>query len=240
MARKQQPRSRRPGSHRRGSGRAWQVWVVVGVILAAGVIGIAVQASRSESENTDVVTPTRELGPRGSEIEGRSDAPVLVEEYADFQCPSCRAFQAAMGPTVRELVADGTIRFAYHYFPFIGDESVRAASAAVCAGDQGRFFEYADLLYARQAPENSGFLTTDRLVGLGGEVGLRGAELEAFSRCVRAGRYEGWVRQQTEAASKRGINATPTVFIDGREAGATELASAAAFRAAIERAASRG
>jgi protein-disulfide isomerase len=216
------------------------VWVVIGVVVVAAVVGVVIQASRSKSENTKVVVPTRALGPHGSEISGSPTAPVLVEEYADFQCPACRAFQAAMGPTIRAAVADGSIRFAYHYFPFLGPESVRAASAAVCAGNAGKFPEYAELLYERQAPENSGFLTADQLVEFGREVGISGAQLTQFERCVRSGRYEGWVQQQTEAASKRGVNQTPTVLINGKAVSDADLASPAAFRAAIDRAAAQG
>jgi protein-disulfide isomerase len=220
----------RPPSPRAGRGGfAWQWWVVIGVVLGAGVIGLIVQASRSESEHAKVVVPTRSMGPRGSEIEGDASAPVLVEEYADFQCPTCRQFHAVTGPTVARLVREGKIRFAYHYFPFLGDESYRAAAAAVCAGDAGKFFPYADLLYDRQQAENSGFLTTDRLVGFGRDVGLRGSELSEFERCVRSNRYEGWVRKQTEQASKRGIRSTPTVFVNGRELSLAESLDPSTF-----------
>jgi protein-disulfide isomerase len=131
------------------------------------VIGIVVQSSRSQTENTKVVNPNHALGPNGSEIEGDPSAPVLVQEYADFQCPSCKLFHDRVQPTVDRLVEEGKIRYAYSYFPFIGEESVRAAAAGVCAGDQGKFFPYSDQLYTHQQGENSGFLTTDQLVAFG-------------------------------------------------------------------------
>ncbi len=142
-------------------------------------------------------------------------APVLVQEYADFQCPSCKAFHDTISPTVDALVKAGKIRFAYTYFPFLGDESVAAAAAAVCAGDQNKFFEYSDVLYTNQAAENSGFLTTDQLVKFGQDAGITGAAFDTFEKCVRANRYEGFVRRSAENASKRGINSTPTLLVKG-------------------------
>jgi protein-disulfide isomerase len=193
----------------------WQWWLVIGVLAVAIVVGVIVQSNRSKNENAKVVVPKRELGPNDSEIQGDKTAPVLVQEYADFQCPSCKAFHDRMNPTVNALVQTGKIRFAYTYFPFIGDESVQAAAAAVCAGDQDKSFPYADLLYNEQRPENSGFLTTKQLIAFGQQAGITGTAFDSFEQCVRAGTYEGFVRRSAENASKRGVNATPTLFITG-------------------------
>ena len=204
-------------------GVAWQWWVVIGVIVAAIVIGVVVQSNRSKSENTKVVAPKHALGPNDSEIEGASSAPVLVQEYADFQCPSCRAFHDEMAPTVDALVRTGKIRFAYTYFPFLGNESVQAAAAAVCAGDQNKFFPFADLLYDQQRPENSGFLTTPRLLAFGRQAGITGPAYDTFEKCVNAKTYEGFVLRSADQASKRGVHETPTLFISGPNGKAVQM-----------------
>jgi protein-disulfide isomerase len=226
------------GAPAKRSGLAWQWWVVIGVFVAAIVIGVLVQSSRSKNENAKVVTPKHALGPNDSELEGDKTAPVLVQEYADLQCPSCKAFHDRMNPTVNALVRSGKIRFAYTYFPFIGDESVQAAAAAVCAGDQDKFFPYADLLYNEQRPENSGFLTTKQLVAFGQQAGITGSAFDSFERCVRAGTYVGFVRRSAENASKRGVNQTPTVFITGpdgqtRQMTDSEILTPDQFKAAV-------
>jgi protein-disulfide isomerase len=210
-----------PSKKRGGISKQW--WIVIGVFVLALVVGIVVQSTRSKSENTKVVTPKRALGPNDSEIEGAGSAPVLVQEYADFQCPTCKLFHDRVASTVDDLVRQKKIRFAYTYFPFLGDESVTAASAAVCAGDQKKFFPYADLLYTNQHAENSGFLTTDQLVTFGRDAGITGGAFTTFEQCVRAGTYEGFVRRQAENASKRGVNATPTVFVTGPNGKTVEL-----------------
>jgi protein-disulfide isomerase len=216
----------------------WQWWVVIGVVVVAIVIGVVVQSNRSKSENTKVVAPKHALGPNDSEIEGASSAPVLVQEYADFQCPSCRAFHSTMAPTVAALVQTGKIRFAYTYFPFLGEESVQAAAAAVCAGDQGKFFPFADLLYDQQRPENSGFLTTARLLAFGRQAGITGPAYDSFEKCVKAKTYEGFVRRSADQASQRGVNATPTLFISGPHGKAVQMSdeqilTPAAFKQAV-------
>ncbi len=225
------------GKASRGLSRQW--WIVIGVVVVAAVIGILVQSTRSKTENAKVVTPKHALGPDGSEIEGDASAPVLVHEYADFQCPSCKLFHDRVQPTVNRLVAQGKIRYAYSYFPFIGEESVRAAAAGVCAGDQDRFFQFSDVLYTKQRSENSGFLTTDQLVTFGRDAGITGRGFDAFEQCVRANTYDGYVRARAEAASKRGVHATPTVFVNGKELTNQQVFVASSFVQAVDAAAAK-
>jgi protein-disulfide isomerase len=191
----------------------WLVWGGVAVLVVAVAAGIAIQSSRSV-DTSAVVVPQHALAQGGGEQLGNPSAPVLLEEYGDFQCPACAALEARLGPTIKRLAQDGKIRFVFHPFAFIGPESLRAAGAAECAGDQGKFWPYHDLLYAEQAPENSGALTTDRLLQLGGRVGLTD---DRFASCVRDDRYVPWVRQVTDEGSRRGVNGTPTLFLNGKE-----------------------
>jgi protein-disulfide isomerase len=187
------------------------ILLIVAVLVIAGIAIAAregVQARRGP-----LVRPAHALGPNQGELLGKPSAPVLVEEYGDFQCPACAQFQSAVGPAVRQLVDQGRIRFVFHEQPILGRESVLAANAATCAGDQGKFWPYHDLLYAEQAPENSGALTADRLIQLGGRVGIASS---GFARCVRDGTYEPWLRQVTDQGSVRGVNATPTFYVNGR------------------------
>jgi len=228
------PRAPKGAAARRSSGgipKQW--WIVIGVAVLALIVGIVVQSSRSKSENAEVVRPKHALGPNDSEIEGAKSAPVLVQEYADFQCPSCAVFHERMSPTINELVRDQKIRFAYTFFPFLGEESVRAAAASICAGDQDKFFEYADLLYTNQAAENSGFLSEDQLVAFGEDAGITGSAFDEFEDCVRDGTYEGFARRQAENASKRGVNSTPTVFVTGPNGKTVQLQGAAVTTPAL-------
>jgi protein-disulfide isomerase len=190
-----------------------QLWGPIVLLVVAVVVGIAYQSARSNSHTTQAV-PAHALGPNGGELLGRPSAPVLVQEYGDFQCPICGEWERTVYPTVRQLVDQGRIRFEYHPIAFIGPESVAAANAAEAAGDEGRFWAYHDLLFADQAPENSGALTTDRLLALGRQIGLTSPQ---FQQRVRDGTYDNWIRQVTDQSSQRGVLQTPTVLVNGRE-----------------------
>jgi protein-disulfide isomerase len=185
------------------------------LVVALVVIGIAFAArSQVEARKGPLVRPAHALGPSQGEQLGSPSAPVLVEEYGDFQCPVCARFQATTGATVRQLVDQGQIRFVFHEQPILGRESVAAANAATCAGDAGRFWQYHDLLYAEQAPENSGALTSDRLIQLGAKAGVSG---DRFASCVRDSTYDTWLRQVVNQGSVRGVNVTPTFYVNGRQ-----------------------
>jgi protein-disulfide isomerase len=211
-----------------------QLWGPIVLLVVVAVAGIAFQSARSNRHVTQAV-PAHALGPNGGELLGRPSAPVLVEEYGDFQCPVCGQWERSVYPTVRRLVDQGRIRFEYHPIAFIGPESVAAANAAEAAGDEGRFWAYHDLLFAGQAPENSGALTTDRLLALGRQVGLTSPR---FQQRVRDGTYDNWVRRVTDQSSQQGVVQTPTVLVNGRQIDAALTAQG--LQAAVNAATSAG
>jgi protein-disulfide isomerase len=234
---KRPPASRgrqRPAVSRRRDRSPLQLWGPIVLLVVAVVAGIAFQSARSNRHATQTV-PAHTLGPNGGELLGHPSAPVLVEEYGDFQCPVCGQWERTVSPTVRRLVDQGRIRFEYHPIAFIGPESVAAANAAEAAGDQGRFWAYHDLLFADQAPENSGALTTDRLLELGRQLGLTSRQ---FQQKVRDGTYDSWIRQVTDQSSQRGVVQTPTVLVNGRQVDAALTAQG--LQAAVNAATSAG
>jgi protein-disulfide isomerase len=152
-----------------------------------------------------------------------------VEEYGDYQCPACGQFERTVAAKIRELAAQGRIRFAYHPIAFLGPESVAAANAAVCAADQGRFWNFHEYAFAHQFPENSGALTQEQLVAFGSATGTSGPE---FETCVRDVTYEGWVSRLTDRAFESGVHSTPTVLVDGQPL-ADPFQAVAAIEAAL-------
>lgn len=146
---------------------------------------------------------------------GSPTAPVTLEEYADFQCPYCGEYARQTEPRlVQAYVIRGEVRIVWHPIAFLGEESVWAAEAARCAQDQGRFWPYAQLLYRHQGPENSGAFAIPRLETLARQAGL---DLAAFRSCLKSGRYRSLVEAATAAARQRGVDATPTFFINGQK-----------------------
>ena len=222
------PRPRRGERRSTGASRL-RAWALPSVFLVAGLSAIAIFALAVASpSNTSEVKATRP-------VLGDASAPVLIQEYGDFQCPSCGAFARGIEPQIRAVYIDtGLARLAWHDFAWIGTESRDAANAARCAGDQGQFWEYHDVLYQNQAGENAGAFSRDRLKGFGDALGL---EPSAFHACVDADRYGGAVQADFAEVRRNGFNGTPTFVIgDQRIVGAQPFeVFAAAIDAALAR-----
>ena len=110
---------------------------------------------------------------------------------------------------VKEYVESGTLRMEWRDFPYLGQGSLDAAVAARAAQEQGRFWEYHDLLYENQ----SGGFPRDKLVELAREAGL---DVERFEEDLASGRFERVVAEDFQEGQERGISGTPTFVINGR------------------------
>ncbi len=112
-----------------------------------------------------------------------------------------------------EYIDTGKARLIYRNFPLIGPDSESAAQAAECAGDQDKFWAYANYLFAHQDGENSGALSPDNLKKFAVQLGLNS---NTFNACLDSGKYAAEVNQQKAEGEQRGVQATPTFFINGK------------------------
>lgn len=208
---------------------------VILLLVAALAFGVAKARDGGSLRLKPLVMPTHALSGADAdgELLGKASAPVLVEEYGDFQCAACTAFQQDAGPAIQRLAAHGTIRFVFHPVAFSGTDAYRAAAAATCAGDEGRFWPFHDRLYrdAQQAQGSLGSLSKADLIAAGQQIGLTG---QRFTSCVQHGTYEPWARKLTADAARRGVNGAPAIFVNGRTSAAylTPDGLLAAIRAA--------
>lgn len=209
---------------RAGAGRGAQQWWVylagsavalglVGAIILAGVATRAGQDGGNVGAPIVLATPRPESVPRDGMTYGQPSAPVTVAEYLDFQCPVCRRASVGLLPIIEEeFIVTGKARLEAHPIAILGDESGLAAQAAQCAGEQGKFWEFHDVLFANQAGENKGAFTKDRLKQMAGALQL---DTAAFGSCLDSGRYAGAVAEATRAAKEAGVQGTPTFFVNG-------------------------
>ena len=144
---------------------------------------------------------------------GLAAAPINIEIYSDFQCPYCARADGMLHEIAPAYFDTGKARVTYHYFAFIGDESRWAANAAECAARQGKFWEFSNLLFTHQAGENAGAFIPGNLKRLA--QGLNLAQ-PAFASCVDGNQYAPVVQQDTLEGKARGVNSTPTFFVNGR------------------------
>ncbi|MFN2115386.1 MAG: DsbA family protein [Anaerolineae bacterium] len=177
-----------------------------------GVVSTAPQSP--EALPTAAREPGAWFTPDGEPVLGGPNAPVTIIEYSDYQCPNCAQFALDVLPWLRlGWMGDGMVRVVFRDFAIRGGESVLAARAAHCAGEQGLYWTYHDALFASQSGENSGAFSADNLVRLADSVGVDGAQLAA---CLDAGRYADRVAASTQEAYDQGFEGTPTYLVNGR------------------------
>ena len=169
--------------------------------------------------------------PAGGDGIAQGGGPVTVDAYIDFLCPFCRMFEEENGEALDELVADGTITLVYHPLGFLDRlsttrYSTRAAAAAGCASDGGRFREYLYTLFENQPPEGGAGLSDEELVQLGLQSGLD----QSFAKCVLAGAWIEWAEYVTARAIAGGVTGIPTIYVDGSGVPANAPAITAAAR----------
>ena len=155
---------------------------------------------------------------------GPADAPVTIIEFSDFQCPFCQKSVAVL-QDLRQRYGD-KIRLVYRDFPGPNHPNAfLAAEASECAHEQGKFWQYHDLLFSRQMQSSLW-----DFVALAADSGL---DAEAFRQCVNSGRFRTEVRKDLEDGLRLGVTSTPTFFINGRPL--VGLQSISAFQELIDK-----
>lgn len=143
---------------------------------------------------------------------GAADAPVTLVEISDFGCSHCRNFHLQTAPLLAQTYVDtGQVRWIA--LPYaLRTETLPAANAALCAGEQDAYFSFSEALFEQFGePDN---LTASGFMGAAEEVGL---DTAAFGQCVDEGRYSSVVQDNVAAAGRAGVAATPTFFINGQK-----------------------
>jgi len=145
---------------------------------------------------------------------GEPSAPVVIEEFSDFQCSHCRTFHQNTGAQIIEqYVETGQVYFIFRNYAFIGRESLAAANGSMCAAEQGKFWEYADILFANQSGVDAGAFSDRRLETFAENINLDKA---LFRSCMRENRYQDQIQQDYQAGVSLGINSTPSFIINGK------------------------
>jgi protein-disulfide isomerase len=207
----------------RAEARARRVRRLVPIVGAAIVILIvAVVLSRIGSDEpaaVDQAMPAADLRdiPQRGPFLGPADAPAVLEEYADLQCPFCAEFSRAVLPDIVDRVREGSLRLRLRTLTFLGDDSVRAGRFAVAVGFQDRQWDFVDLFYARQGKENSGYATDAFLRDLAEQI--PGLDVERAFRDRDSERVTRILREDAAAGDKAGVQGTPSFLAgpaDGR------------------------
>jgi len=150
---------------------------------------------------------------------GNPDALVKVDVYEDFRCSACLYYSQNIEPQViTNYVETGKVYYTYHTFIIIdtndgSDASRRAANAALCANEQGRFWDYHDTLYANQLSESATFFTDDRLVTMAQNLNL---DMTAFNACYQAKKYDNDIKTDLAQGVSLNLTGTPSIMVNGQ------------------------
>jgi len=149
---------------------------------------------------------------------GNPNAPVKLDAYEDFRCSACLYYSNTVEPQViQNYVETGKVYYTYHFFIVIdgndgSDASYRSANAALCASEQGHFWDYHDTLYANQITEDASLFTDARLVTMAQNLKL---DMTAFNQCYEAMKYASVVQADITQGEGLKITGTPTIFVNG-------------------------
>ncbi|ACV06323.1 thioredoxin domain-containing protein [Kytococcus sedentarius] len=168
---------------------------------------------------------------------GEAGGPELII-FEDFQCPACKSFEDLLGDDIATMIDDGKAQVTYFPKTFLDgnlgtDHSERAASAAFCASDGGKFREYHDALFANHPEREGDGWTDEQLKGFGKDAGLEGDALATFEKCVADGTYREYAKASEARSSEMGVMSTPTVYLNGQR---MELTNAEDFRKQVDEA----
>lgn len=190
---------------------------VIAVILAALLIAPSINRALTPVGEVIPVTPMPRPEGEGTAL-GNPDAPVRIEVFEDFQCPACKSYSEAVEPeVVANYVESGQVYYIYRHYPFLDDrsasrESDQSANASMCAAEQGRFWDYHDILFANWNGENQGAYADKRLVAFAESLGL---DMNQFNACFEQNRYQDEIQADTSAAVQYGATGTPSIFVNG-------------------------
>lgn len=221
-----------PDGFKRAFGRMFTLpanpafWVSVGIMGLITVFGQGVYVKRAEAAHDAYRARQAAMGMQApahydlavGDAPGRgpADAPVVIVEFSDFECPYCKRFTAELKAAAEK--AGGDLRYHFKHFPMdnacnplitreFHKNACDAAAATVCAQRQGKFWEMHDLLF-----ENNRRLAPEHLVDYAAQLGL---DVETFRACLEDPEVIARIREDIAQGEKVGVQGTPTFYVNG-------------------------
>lgn len=169
-------------------------------------------AAAADPEPAPTDSPIVHRDPENARAIGAVDAPVVLVEWVDMRCPFCAVFHRDTLPTlIDEYVDQGLVRIEMHDVAYFGEESAHAAVAARAAGEQGRFFDYVNAVYASAPDDSHAELPRERLIALAEEAGV--PDIPTFAAALDDPAHYAAVSESTQTAQMIGVNAVPFFVI---------------------------
>lgn len=193
--------------------------------------------------NFVTITPVAYPMQNGKAI-GNPNAKVKILAFEDFQCTSCKVYvdETEKQFLTSKYITSGEVYYEFMQFPFIDANSVtkeshQSANASMCALEQGKFWEYHDILFANQGAENGGSFNNKRLVAFAQSLGL---DMTQFNQCFNSDKYSAEIEADYQQGVSMGVTGTPTIFVNGKQVAPGFVPTYAELTAAVDAALTGG
>jgi protein-disulfide isomerase len=194
--------------------------ITVGLISLGAIFLAFVFIYPNIRPQPEVILPEFHEYPAGEGLTlGDPNAPVKIEVFEDFQCPACQSFtQNTEVRILNELVETGKASYTFRHYPFLDTNSVskesrQAANASMCANEQGKFWQYHEVIFANWNGENLGTFNDRRLIEFARVLEL---DMDSFESCFNENRYGDKIQADFDEGVSRGVSGTPSIFINGQ------------------------
>jgi len=217
---KQQGKKNPVKAAKKAQSRPTAFYIVLALVAVAGIGALAYVLAKPKprAQEVTVSTDTANAGASHGYSFGKTDAPVQILEFGDFECPQCARFATLTEPDLRKrLVGTGQVSFTFYDFPIpeIHRNTEAASNAAACADEQGKFWEMHDRIFDSQdrwngeATDQPGKIFAELAAGIGLNV-------PSWQQCFDARKYQKRINANLAEGLRRGVNATPSFIIDNR------------------------
>jgi len=193
---------------------------IAAYIIAATILSLALVYSQSYSykqfyayaQTQNSALSLSNLIKEGQPHQGSTTAPVTLIDFSDLQCPLCGRYVKATEPQINSTyIQAGKVALIFEHLPNRGFDSLPAALAAQCTNDQGKFWQYHNLLYKNQGPIDSGWASKDNLKKFASQV--PGLDIQKFNSCFDSQKYKPLVEADLALAHSLGFTQTPSFVI---------------------------
>ena len=187
--------------------------LVLAVTLAlSAALGFGAVPARAQDDAVDYSALAQSVSPEGFPIIGDEAAPITLVEFSNFSCPGCAAYHTDVTQMIGDYVVPGQARFMYvpMIFGFGDDPSYIAAQAALCAADQGKFWEMHDALFAIHNEQGAQVFNLDIVRGAAESLAL---DVERLAACVGVSEKADVIDAAIQLAGQVGVQYTPTLTL---------------------------
>lgn len=214
----------RPRTTRTHAAAQSSLGVPIAILLAAVIIAGAIiftgsgRTTTPTPQGNPLTPPTQQAAAEvepvteADHIRGNPNAPIMIVEYSDYDCPFCQRFHEYMNQAMAEYGAEGKIAWVYRHSPLpsLHVNAPKIAEAAECVAElagNDAFWKFSDLVFTRTIN------TPTNMLSLPTFAEQAGADVEAYKTCVESGKYTAAIQEDMELARKAGVTGTPHSYL---------------------------